>query len=153
MTHPVWLSIQQAVDLFGISRSTLERRLRKGDIHQSQTRRQGSERQISFVDLLRVFGEPKNRPGETVDAKAADQPQDRTRIDGTTAQLVELLKADLERERARADKESARADQERARAERYESDLSEARRRNDELTQRLLPPPRAPGLLARLLRL
>jgi len=143
MTHSAWLSIQQAIDMFGVSRSTLERRLRKGDIHQSQTRREGAERHIAFLELVRLFGEPKNQPSEATDGKTTNPSQEDARI-GDTARLIERLEADLERERGRADLE-------RERAERYERELSEARRRNDELTQRLLPAPRSSWFLARLM--
>lgn len=151
MTHSAWLSIQQTIRLFGVSRSTLERRIRNGAIHQSQTRQQGNERQIAFAELVRIFGEPKRRPingdGGTLSADmATTSPQ----IDATTARLVEQLEESLKRETARADKESARADQERSRAERYEIELSEQRKANADLVQRLLPEPAKPGFLARL---
>jgi len=147
MTHSPWLSIQQAIELFGISRSTLERRLRNGDIHESQTRRLKNERQIAFADLLRVFGEPKNRPaGEESAGISADTITTPAPIDATTARLVERLEESLTRERERADRESARAD-------RYEMELAEQRKANADLVQRLLPSPEPeakPGLWARL---
>lgn len=153
MTNPVWLSIQQAVDLFGVSRSTIDRSIRKGAIHQSQTRRHGSERQIAFAELIRAFGEPKNRPAEAGKPPIATTTAAPETAGDDTRRLVEQLETALERERQRADKEAARADQERARAERYEDELTRTRVEYSALVQRLLPPPaeaRPTGFWSRL---
>lgn len=147
MTHPGFLTVREAVEAFGISKRTLERRLGDGTIHQSQIRRDGPERQIPLAELIRVFGEPKRRPKKP-EATAPTTPA--AAIDDTTARLIDRLEADLARERERADKESARADHERGRAERYELELSEQRKANADLVQRLLPPPRKPGLWSRI---
>jgi len=146
MSQSIFLSVRQAVEAFRISRRTLERRLSDGSIHQSQVRHEGKERLIPIAELIRVFGEPK---GELKDDPTTPHPPDRAQNAGQTDEiarrLIERLESDLERERVRAD-------QERERANRYETELSEARRRNDELTQRLLPAPHSSGLFARLFK-
>lgn len=149
MAHPAFLTVREAVEGFGISKRTLERRLGDGTIHQSQIRREGAERQISLAELIRVFGEPKRR------LKRPEAPAVVTSaaIDDTTTRLIDRLEADIARERERADREAARADQERSRAERYELELAEQRRANADMVQRLLSPPPVPakpGFLARL---
>lgn len=149
MTHPPFLTVREAVEAFGISKRTLERRLGDGTIHQSQIRREGTERQISLAELIRVFGEPRRRPKKP-EASPAPTP---AAIDDTAARLIDRLEADLARERERADRETARADQERSRAERYELELAEQRKANADMVQRLLSPPAPPakpGFLARL---
>lgn len=144
MSHPVWLTVREITATFGISRRTLERRISKGDIHQSQIRREGSERHIALAELIRVFGEPKRRPTGAADERSEDVTlTDPARIDAAAAELVEQLKASLEREKARAD-------QERARAERLEDDLRKERERCHEMAQRALPAPKQTGWLGRI---
>ncbi len=52
------ISISQAAKDWGIARSTIQRRLRSGDL--SATGKAGAAKTIDTSELLRVFGEPKN---------------------------------------------------------------------------------------------
>lgn len=147
MSHHTWLTVSEAEDAFKVSRRTIERRLKDGSIGGSQVRREGQERRIALAELIRVFGEPKRTAGVT--AKTNGRSDGATapameRIDTAAAELVDQLKASLEREKARAD-------QERARAERLEDDLRKERERCHEMAQRALPAPTQTGWLNRIL--
>ena len=61
------LSISKASEVFGVARSTIQRRISSGELSYS-TARQGAHpnaKTIDFTELVRVFGEP-SRSSDTV---------------------------------------------------------------------------------------
>jgi hypothetical protein len=167
-----YLSIAEASTHFRVSRRTIERKIGTGEIAQSQVTKDGRETKIYVNELVRVFGEPKplkqseKLVSDTVRHTATTR--DNVADHAPESELVTLLKAQIEHERARAQSDREEAQQriqdarereraERDRAERYERELAELRKLNESLVQRLLPPPiekppEAPrgGFLARL---
>jgi len=126
------LSLGDASKDFGISKRTIERRLADGTISKSQTEVRDGKRYIYLGELIRVFGEPRNRPETDKAGMRATAPTALEVTDG--ADLIGEL-------RERAERAERLADSERERANRYEQERDELRIKNDELVTRLLPAP------------
>ena len=129
------MSLDNASKHFGISKRTIERRLADGTIGKSQTEVRDGKRYIYVAELLRVFGEPGNRPETDKAGMRATAPTALDVTDGAerSDHIKEL--------RDRAERAERLADAERERADKYERERDELRIKNDELVTRLLPPP------------
>lgn len=107
-------------------------------IQASQVTKKGTEKHISFLELVRVFGEPRKR-ADGADAREegrkADEPKEAIEI---AKQFIVRLEADLSEERERS--------------KRYERENEELRRRSDELVTRLLPSATKQGFFRNLFR-
>ena len=126
-----YISTNEAVSLFKVSRRTIGRRL--GDpsqrgINTSQVVQDGLEKRIAFAELVRVFGEPKGRPTDMGTARIDSTTRDETPRQPSEDRTEELI-AEL-RERLAETKE---------RAERYEQEAIELRRTNAALVAQFLP--------------
>jgi hypothetical protein len=107
-----YVNISEAAALYGVSRRTIEKKIASGEVHASQVEKQGRNTNISFVELLRVFGEPKNQPKGQQTAKIEPKPDMRTHAKTTEKphandELVALLKDQLAKAEARADRAEA----------------------------------------------
>jgi len=131
------LSIKEAVELFGISKRTLERKIKSGDINSSSITLENGARFIELAALIKVFGEPSRSKSDANPAEAPELPKEQepeTKEGAKSApsqELIELLKDQLA-------KAEAREKAERERAESLQAELSEARKRNDELSNGLI---------------
>lgn len=54
MTHP-YISLSEAIQVFGISKRTIERKIASGDIGRDQIRLEGGKRHFLMAELIRVF--------------------------------------------------------------------------------------------------
>lgn len=136
---PKRLSIKEAQDAFGVSKRTLERRIASGGIFPDHISTINNIRYIDFDALVSAFGEPK--AGSVPDYKekepdpapppAKEAKPDTGQAGGPNAELVALLKEQLQ-------KAEEREKAERERAERLEIALAEARQRNDEIVNGLV---------------
>ncbi|AVM73386.1 hypothetical protein MSR1_08830 [Magnetospirillum gryphiswaldense MSR-1] len=54
MTHPT-ISLSEAIQVFGISKRTIERKIASGDIGRDQIRLEGGKRHFLMAELIRVF--------------------------------------------------------------------------------------------------
>lgn len=54
MTQPT-ISLSEAVQVFGISKRTIERKIASGDIGRDQIRHEGGKRLFLMAELIRVF--------------------------------------------------------------------------------------------------
>ncbi len=140
----------EAIRDFGISKRTLERRIADGTISQSQIFVEDGKRHIPIVELIRAFGEPRNRPETEAAGGQAPAPAPTAGDVTGGAEMVALLKDQLA-------KAEALANAERDRADRYEAERDELRVKYEEVLTRLLPPPapapaaKRPGWFGRLL--
>ena len=92
------------------------------------------QRYIYIAELIRVFGEPREPVGITEDTDKVHASQTIDASSGGLEAMSELIK-EL---RERAERAELQAERERERAERHESELSDARKRIDELTNGML---------------
>ena len=121
------LTISQALKLFGISKSTLERKITSGEIPANAIKKTGSGRVIEKSALIVAFGEPKEA------VTMSESVTTHSDIVSESA-LVQLLKEQLAKAERIADEERTRADQERQRADRAFDELASERERLDKLT-------------------
>lgn len=54
MTQP-FVTLSEAVQVFGISKRTIERKITSGEIGRDQIRHQGGKRLFTMAELIRVF--------------------------------------------------------------------------------------------------
>lgn len=131
------LSIKEAIELFGVSKRTLERKISSGGIDSSSISLKNGARFIELSALIKVFGEPSDqkseaKPAEVPELPKEKEPEPKEDKESTASQeLVELLKEQLAKAEAREKAERERADS-------LQAELSETRKRNDELANGLI---------------
>jgi hypothetical protein len=127
------LTVTEAVEIFGVSRRTIFRKIKDSSISDTQIVRQDGETKIYVNELVRVFGEPKsakNKQNQGVKDQEIVTPSDPR--DAHIATLREQLK------------------HERERADRYEREAVEQRHVAEALRQKLLEAPKPRRILDRL---
>lgn len=133
--HAPFVLINEAAQLTHVSRRTIDRDIKRGKLSGTQIRQEGGRKKIAIAELERVYGQLETRP--KTDAR---QSPTLSEPDPAESELVKFLKEELERERERTKKaESA--------SERWETRFMEAQERLNGL---LLPPPKKPGIMARI---
>lgn len=134
--HTPFVHVNEAARLANVSRRTIDRDIQRGKISGTQVRQQGGRRKIAVVELERVYGQLETRPKTDL----RQRPTMSESAQATESSLIQFLREELERERERTRKaESA--------CERWESRFLEAQ---EKLNGLLLPPPKKPGIMARI---
>ena len=160
MSHTVaLLNIKEAADMFGVSRRTIERKIKAGEISGTQTVSHGNETRVYVNELNRIFGEPKSATNSQKQGGRVRHGMRQT--NATLSHTVALtdpkdahiatLREQLELERRRNEEAQEREKAEKARADQMEREAAELRRVVEALKQKLLEAPKPPerrGLLA-----
>lgn len=115
-----FLGNEAIFDIFGVSRRTILRKISKGDIFPKEIKWEDRKRSIRYGALVRVFGLPASATS-TKETNTTEAQVD------TSDNVVETLRVQL----AKSEEREASAVR---RAERLEEELTQARRRIDELT-------------------